>query len=66
MGKKEILRIAIVFVTAIFLINALIPFLTGSEKAMVVLSGSMTPIILAGDMIVVESVNPDELQLEMS
>jgi len=61
MGKKEILQIAIVFVTAIFFINALIPLLTGSEKIMVVLSGSMTPIMLAGDMIVVESVNPDEL-----
>lgn len=61
MEKKEILQVAIVFVTAIFLINALIPFLTGSEKALVVLSGSMTPIMLAGDMIVVESVNPNEL-----
>ncbi|WP_440947272.1 signal peptidase I [Methanosarcina sp. T3] len=61
MEKKEILQVAIVLVTALFLINTLIPLLTGSEKAMVVLSGSMTPIMLPGDMIVVESVNPEEL-----
>ncbi|AKB35718.1 Signal peptidase I [Methanosarcina siciliae C2J] len=61
MEKKEILQVVIVLVTALFLINTLIPLITGSEKAMVVLSGSMTPIMLPGDMIVVKSVNPDEL-----
>lgn len=61
MEKKESLQVAIALVIALFLINTLVPLLTGSEKAMVVLSGSMTPIMLPGDLIVVESVNLDEL-----
>lgn len=61
MEKKEIYQIVIIFIITIFLINALIPFLTGSEKTLIVLSGSMTPLMLPGDIIVIESVSPDEL-----
>lgn len=60
--KKRVVQIAIIFLVAIFLVNALIPLVTGSEKALVVRSGSMTPVMLPGDMIVVKSVSPDELR----
>lgn len=61
MKKKEILQTAIVLLIAVFLISVLIPFFAGSAKALVVLSGSMTPLMLPGDMIIVESVSPNEL-----
>lgn len=61
MNKKGVLQVAIVLVIAIFLFKALIPFITGSEKAFIVLSGSMTPLMLPGDIIVVKSVDLNEL-----
>lgn len=61
MNKKEILQVAIVLLIVIFLFKALIPFITGSEKAFIVLSGSMTPLMLPRDMIVVKSVDINEL-----
>ncbi|WP_229391543.1 signal peptidase I [Methanosarcina sp. DH2] len=63
MKEKEVLQTAIVFLVAVFLISSLIPFFTGSAKALIVLSGSMTPLMLPGDMITVKSVNPDELEV---
>ncbi|AKB78370.1 Signal peptidase I [Methanosarcina horonobensis HB-1 = JCM 15518] len=59
--KKRVIQIAIIFLVAIFLASALIPFVLGSEKTLVVLSGSMTPVMLPGDIIVVKSVTPDGL-----
>lgn len=61
MKEREILQAAIVLLIAVFLVNSLIPFFTGSAQALIVLSGSMTPLMLPGDMIVAKSVNPDEL-----
>ncbi|PAV12557.1 hypothetical protein ASJ81_01365 [Methanosarcina spelaei] len=61
MNKKEVLQAAIVLIIAIFLFKALIPFITGSEKAFIVLSGSMTPLMLPGDIIVVKSVDLNDL-----
>jgi signal peptidase I len=63
MKTKEILQVSIFLLTAVFLINALVPFLAGSERALIVLSGSMTPIMLPGDMIIVKSVDPSELKV---
>jgi signal peptidase I len=61
MKEKEILQTVIVLLIAVFLVNALMPFVTGSEKPLIVLSGSMTPMMLPGDMIVAKSINPNEL-----
>ena len=63
MKEKEILQTAIVLLIAVFLVNALIPFFVGSEKPLIVLSGSMTPVMLPGDMIIVRSVEPNELSV---
>jgi signal peptidase len=61
MNKKENFQVAIALFIVIFLFKALIPFITGSEKAFIVLSGSMTPLMLPRDMIIVKSVDPNEL-----
>ena len=61
MKKKEILQAAIILLIAVFLANALIPFFTGSEKPLIVLSGSMVPVMLPGDMVISRSVGPNEL-----
>jgi len=61
MKEKNFPRIAIFLLIAFFLTNALVPFFTGSEKPMIVLSGSMTPVMLPGDMIVIRSVSPSDL-----
>ncbi|AKB33764.1 Signal peptidase I [Methanosarcina siciliae HI350] len=63
MKKKETLQVAIIPLIAVILINALIPFFTGSKMPLIVLSGSMTPMMMPGDMIIEESVDPDELQI---
>lgn len=61
MNKKETLQVAIDLLIVILLFNTLIPFITGSEKALIVLSGSMTPLMLPGDVVVAKSVDPNEL-----
>ena len=61
MNKKENFQVAIALFIVIFLFKALIPFITGSEKAFIVLSGRMTPLMLPRDMIIVKSVDPNEL-----
>jgi signal peptidase I len=63
MKKNDILQTAIFLLIAVFLVNALMPFVTGSEKPLIVLSGSMTPMMLPGDMIVSKSVDPHELKV---
>lgn len=63
MKEKEIINVAIILFTSVFLVNALIPFFEGSEKPLIVLSGSMTPIMLPGDLIVVKSVYQNELNV---
>jgi signal peptidase I len=62
MKKNEVLQLIIVLIIAVFLINTLIPFVNGSEKPMIVLSGSMVPFFLPGDMIIEKSVSPNELK----
>jgi signal peptidase len=63
MKEKEVIQTAITLIIAVFLIYSLIPFATGSEKPMIVLSGSMTPLFLPGDMILEKSINPNELRV---
>jgi signal peptidase len=63
MKEKEIIHVAIFLFTLVFLVNALIPFIEGSEKPLIVLSGSMTPIMLPGDIIIVKSINQNELEV---
>lgn len=61
MKEKEIIQTTIFLLIAASLVNALIPFFTGSEEPLIVLSGSMTPVMLPGDTIVVRSVSPNDL-----
>ncbi|WP_052723130.1 signal peptidase I [Methanosarcina sp. WH1] len=61
MKEKEILQAAIVLIIAVILVNALIPFFTGSKMPLIVLSGSMTPMMLPGDVVIARSVDPNEL-----
>ena len=63
MKKKEIIQIAIFLIIGIFLINTLMPFYTGSYKLMIVLSGSMVPLFLPGDIVITKSVDPNELNV---
>ncbi|AKB39686.1 signal peptidase I [Methanosarcina mazei] len=63
MKKKEIIQIAIFLIIGIFLINTLMPFYTGSEQFMIVLSGSMVPLFLPGDFVITKSVDPNELNV---
>jgi len=63
MNKKEIIQVSIALLIMMLLFNTLIPFITGSEKALIVLSGSMTPLMLPGDIIVTKSVDPNELEV---
>lgn len=62
MKKKEII-LGIFLIIGIFLINTLMPFYTGSEQFMIVLSGSMVPLFLPGDFVITKSVDPDELNV---
>lgn len=47
----------------LLLFNFLIPVLTGSIKLLIVLSGSMTPFMQVGDIIVVDSTAPEDLKV---
>lgn len=61
MRKKGILLsifFVLLLITALYL---LVPILTGSTKLLVVLSGSMHPMMRVGDMVVVNTVSPEEL-----
>ncbi len=62
MKKKDILLALIALLIGAVLINALIPFFIGSTLPLIVLSGSMSPLMLPGDMVVAESINPAELR----
>ncbi|WP_155396435.1 signal peptidase I [Methanosarcina barkeri] len=63
MKEKDILQATIILLIAIFLVKTLIPFYTGSMMPLIVLSGSMTPMMLPGDMIIEKSVDPSELKV---
>ncbi len=63
MKEKEIINVAIILFTSVLLVNALIPFIEESERPLIVLSGSMKPIMLPGDLIVVKSVDQNELKV---
>ncbi|HII92470.1 MAG TPA: signal peptidase I [Methanosarcina sp.] len=63
MKEKEIFQAAIILLITVFLVKTLIPFYTGSMMPLVVLSGSMTPMMLPGDMIIEKSVDPGELKV---
>ncbi len=63
MKEKEILQTAIILIIAVFLINTLIPFVTGLEKPMIVLSGSMVPIFLPGDVVITKTIDPNEFKV---
>jgi signal peptidase I len=61
MNKRKTFQVVIDLLILILLFNTLIPFITGSEKALIVLSGSMTPLMLPGDVVIAKSVDPNEL-----
>jgi signal peptidase I len=63
MKKKEVLQLIIVLIIGVFLVNILIPFFTGSEKPMIVLSGSMVPFFLPGDIIIIKPIDPSEYKV---
>jgi signal peptidase len=44
-------------------VTFVIPVITGSTQVLIVLSGSMDPVMRPGDMVVVESISPDELNV---
>ncbi len=61
MKKKNIIWILLSILTLTFLFNFIIPVITGSTQLLIVLSGSMHPVMRVGDMVVVESTSPDEI-----
>lgn len=63
MKEKDILQAAIILLIIVSLANALIPFVKGTEKPLIVLSGSMVPVMMPGDMVVAKSVDPNEFKV---
>ena len=63
MKKKDIFQDVIILLIAVILLNALIPFFTGSQMPLIVLSCNMSPMMLPGDMMIAKSVDPNELQV---
>jgi signal peptidase I len=61
MGKRGLEIISAIGI--VLLIMVLFPFITGSLKPMIVLSGSMTPVMLPGDMIIVQKIDPTTLNV---
>ena len=62
-SKKTITTAVVVSLAFLLLFNFLIPVLTGSIKLLIVLSGSMTPFMQVGDIIVVDSTAPEDLKV---
>lgn len=63
MKKNDIIQTVILLLVVLLLVNTLIPFFTGSKMPLIVLSGSMNPMMLPGDMIIEEAVDPSTLQV---
>jgi signal peptidase I len=63
MKGKDILQAALVLLIAVFLVNTLTPFFKGTEKPLIVLSGSMVPFFLPGEMVITKSIDPKELKI---
>jgi signal peptidase len=61
MKKKDVLLGLLVFFIIMSGTHLLSPFITGSSLPLIVLSGSMHPYMRVGDMVVTESVNPNDL-----
>lgn len=61
MKKKNIIWILLSVLIFSLLFNFIIPVMTGSTQLLIVLSGSMHPVMRVGDMVVVESKLPDEI-----
>ena len=62
MVKDSHLNIALVFFVAL-LFCLVFPFFIGYTKTFIVLSGSMVPMMMPGDMIIVNTINPDDLKV---
>jgi signal peptidase I len=62
MIKDSHLNIALVFFV-ILLFGLVFPFFIGNTKTFIVLSGSMMPMMMPGDMIIANTVNPDDLKV---
>lgn len=62
-SKKTITTAVVVFLAFLLLFYFVIPVLAGSIKLLVVLSGSMTPFMQVGDIIVVDSTAPEDLKV---
>ena len=61
MKTRNIILVLLSILTLILLFNFIIPVITGSTQLLIVLSGSMHPVMRVGDMVVVESKSPDEI-----
>ncbi|MDO9516638.1 MAG: signal peptidase I [Methanosarcinaceae archaeon] len=61
MKTKNIILVLLSLLTLILLFNFIIPVITGSTQLLIVLSGSMHPVMRVGDMVVVESKSPDDI-----
>jgi signal peptidase len=64
MNNKSIFGISIGVLGLVVAMYILVPFFTGEERILIVLSGSMTPLMLPGDMIVIKDVSPENLNPE--
>ena len=64
MNNKSIFWIAIGVLGLVIAMYLLVPFFTGEESILIVLSGSMTPLMLPGDMIIIKNISPEELSPE--
>ncbi len=61
MKTKNIILVLLSLLTLTLVFNFIIPVITGSTQLLIVLSGSMHPVMRVGDMVVVESKLPDEI-----
>ena len=60
--KDSHINTVLVFFVAL-LLCLIFPFFAGNAKTFIVLSGSMVPITMPGDMIIVNTINPDDLKV---
>ena len=63
MDKKRLLQAASLIVAMIAMICVIIPAATGTLQFLIVLSGSMSPIMQPGDMVVVKTITPEDVRV---
>jgi signal peptidase len=63
MDKRTIIRAASLIVAMIATVCVIIPAATGALQCLIVLSGSMNPIMQPGDMVVVKTITPKDVRV---